>query len=42
MNSHKNARMTVRVRTLLVERVRRQGWRVKDVALAAGIAERSA
>jgi transposase InsO family protein len=42
MNVHKNARMTVHGRRLLVRRVRAQGWRVENAALAAGISVRSA
>jgi transposase InsO family protein len=42
MNVHKNARMTAHGRLLLVRRVREQGWRVEDAALAAGVSVRSA
>ena len=42
MNVHQNARMTVHGRLLLVERVREDGWRVGDAALAAGVSERTA
>ena len=42
MNVHKNARLTPQGRALLIDRVRSQGWRVKDAATAAGISERSA
>jgi transposase InsO family protein len=42
MNVHKNARMTVHGRYLLVMRVREQGWRVEDAALAAGVSVRTA
>jgi transposase InsO family protein len=42
MNVHKNARMTVHGRLLLIERVRTAGWRVADAALAAGVSERTA
>ena len=42
MNVHKNARMTVHGRLLLVERVREAGWRVADAAAAAGVSERTA
>jgi transposase InsO family protein len=42
MNVHKNARMTVHGRLLLVTRVREQGWRVGDAAAAAGVSERTA
>jgi transposase InsO family protein len=42
MNVHKNARMTVHGRLLLVTRVREQGWRIADAALAAGVSERTA
>ena len=41
MNIHKNARMTVHGRVLLVERVA-AGWRVADAARAGGVSERSA
>jgi transposase InsO family protein len=42
MNVHKNARMTVRGRGLLVERIGEQGWPVAQAALAAGVSERTA
>ena len=42
MNVHKNARMTVHGRLLLVARIRERGWRVEDAALAAGVSLRSA
>jgi transposase InsO family protein len=42
MNVHKNARLTPHGRSLLVCRVREQGWRVADAAAAAGIAVRTA
>ena len=42
MNVHKNARMTVHGRLLLVRRVREAGWRVVDAAAAAGVSERAA
>jgi transposase InsO family protein len=42
MNAHKNARLTPHGRSLLVCRVREQGWRVADAAMAAGIAVRTA
>jgi transposase InsO family protein len=42
MNTHKNARMTVHGRLLLVQRVRRDAWRVADAATAAGISTRTA
>jgi transposase InsO family protein len=41
MNIHKNARMTVHGRVLLVERIE-AGWRVADAAGSAGISERTA
>jgi transposase InsO family protein len=41
MNIHKNARMTVHGRVLLVERVA-AGWRVGDAAEAAGVSARTA
>jgi transposase InsO family protein len=42
MNVHKNARMTVRGRALLVERIDNDGWAVAQAALAAGVSERTA
>jgi transposase InsO family protein len=42
MNVHKNARMTVYGRLLLVTRVRDHAWRVGDAALAAGVSVRTA
>lgn len=42
MNVHKNARMTVHGRLLLVQRVGAVGWRVVDAAAAAGVSERTA
>jgi len=42
MNVHKNARMTVHGRLLLVARVRDHGWRVETAALAAGVSVRTA
>jgi transposase InsO family protein len=42
MNVHQHARMTVHGRALLVSRIRREGWRVRDAAEAAGVSERSA
>jgi transposase InsO family protein len=42
MNTHKNARMTVHGRALLVHRVSMEGWRVADVAQAAGVSVRTA
>lgn len=42
MNTHKNARMTVHGRVLLVDRVEKQGWRVASAAAAAGVSERTA
>jgi transposase InsO family protein len=42
MNVHKNARMTVHGRLLLVQRVRAAGWRVVDAAVAAGVSKRTA
>ena len=36
MNIHRHARMTVRGRALLVERVGAQGWPVAQAATAAG------
>jgi transposase InsO family protein len=41
MNIHKNARMTVHGRVLLVERIG-AGWRVADAAGSAGVSERTA
>ena len=42
MNIHKNARMTVRGRALLVERIVEHGWPVVEAASAAGVSERTA
>ena len=42
MNVHKNARMTVHGRLLMVQRVRAAGWRVVDAAAAAGVSPRTA
>ena len=42
MNVHKHARMTIHGRLLLVRRVRENGWRVIDAAMAAGVSERTA
>ena len=42
MNAHKNARLTVYGRSLLVQRVGSQGWGVARAAEAAGIAARTA
>jgi transposase InsO family protein len=42
MNVHSRARTCHASRALLVERVRRQGWSVAEVAAAAGISERTA
>src|SRR5947209_12284372 len=42
MNLHKNARLTPQGRALLVQRIRAEGWRVKDAAAAVGISERTA
>jgi transposase len=41
VNFHKSARMTVHGRFLLVARVRAQGWRIEDAALAAGVSVRT-
>lgn len=42
MNTHKNARMTVHGRALLVKRVDSEGWGVAEAASAAGVSERTA
>ena len=42
MNVHKNARMTVHGRALLVSRICNERWRVADAAQAAGVSERVA
>lgn len=42
MNIHKNARMTVHGRALLIERIIVVGWRVGDAASSAGVSERTA
>jgi transposase InsO family protein len=41
MNTHENARMTVRGRALLVKRVMNEGWTVAATAAAAGCSERT-
>src|SRR5262245_7027617 len=41
MNAHKNARLTVHGRVLLVRRVVDEGWRVAVAAQAAGCSERT-
>ena len=42
MNIHKNARMTVHGRALMVSRICEERWRVADAAAAAGVSERVA
>ena len=42
MNIHKNARMTVHGRVLLIERIELDGWRVADAANSAGVSQRTA
>ena len=42
MNIHKNARMTIHGRALLVSRVLDDRWRVVDAAAAAGVSQRTA
>ena len=42
MNIHKNARMTVHGRALLVSRICDERWRVADAAGAAGVSKRVA
>ena len=42
MNVHKNARMTVRGRALLVGRIGEHGWPVARAASAAGVSQRTA
>ena len=42
MNVHKNARMTVHGRVLLVKRIEEEGWRVSRAADAAGVSTRTA
>ena len=37
MNIHKNARLTLHGRVLLVRRITEEGWRIVDAANAAGI-----
>jgi hypothetical protein len=39
---HPNARLTPFAREQIVHRVRRRGWRVEDVAQAAGVSTRTA
>ena len=41
MNVHKNARMTMRGRALLVDRIGEQGWPVAQAAAAAGVSQRT-
>jgi hypothetical protein len=40
MNIHKNARLTLHGRVLLVRRITDEGWRIVDAANAAGISVR--
>jgi transposase InsO family protein len=42
MNIHKNARMTVHGRALLIARIEVEGWRVAKAAEAAGVSQRTA
>jgi transposase InsO family protein len=42
MNMHKNARLTVHGRALLVRRIVEEGWRVAAAAAAAGVSVRTA
>jgi hypothetical protein len=42
MNVHKNARLTPQGRLLMVCRIEKEGWKVADAALAAGLCERRA
>jgi transposase InsO family protein len=42
MNTHKNARMTVHGRALLVRRILDEGWPVAEAAVAAGVSTRTA
>ena len=42
MNTHKNARMTVHGRALLVKRIVGEDWRVAEAAKAAGVSTRTA
>ena len=42
MNNHRHARTTFASRALLVERVQRQGWKLREAAEAFGISERTA
>lgn len=42
MNMHKNARLTLRGRALMIERVVTQHWTVADAAQAAGLSQRTA
>jgi transposase InsO family protein len=42
MNAHKNAKLTVHGRSLLVARITELGWPVADAAKAAGLATRTA
>jgi transposase InsO family protein len=42
MNTHKNARLTPYSRELMIERIRKQGWTVRQAAEAAGVSRRTA
>ena len=42
MNTHKNARMTVHGRALLVKRIEDEDWPVAEAARSAGISMRTA
>jgi transposase len=42
MNTHKNARLTIHGRVLLVKRVIEHGLRVEEAAQAAGVSARTA
>jgi len=41
MNTHKNARLTVHGRALMVQRIIEAGWPVAEAAAAAGVSERT-
>ena len=42
MNLHRNARLSVKGRELLIERVKNAGWSLTEAAEAAGVSDRTA
>ncbi len=42
MNLHRNAKTTPRSRTMLVDRIEREGWSVSEAAVYAGVSARTA